>query len=54
VYPRDRAQVTEFFAGLDLVEPGAVAVSEWRPDPDATEHPTPVQASIFGAVARKP
>jgi hypothetical protein len=53
VHPRDRARFTEFFADLDLVEPGAVAVSEWRPDPDATEHPTPVEASIFGAVGRK-
>ncbi|GIH19312.1 SAM-dependent methyltransferase [Rugosimonospora africana] len=54
VYPRDRAGFGEFFAGLELVEPGIVAVSEWRPDPDATEHPTPLQASIFGAVGRKP
>ena len=54
VYPRDRAAFTEFFAGLDLIEPGIVAVSEWRPDPDDDEHPAPVDASIFGAVARKP
>jgi hypothetical protein len=53
VYPRDRAAFGEFFTGLDLVEPGIVAVSEWRPDPDATERPTPMQASIFGAVGRK-
>jgi hypothetical protein len=54
VYPRARAEFDEFFAGLDLVEPGVVAVSEWRPDPAATEHPAPVDASIFGAVGRKP
>jgi hypothetical protein len=54
VYPRDRAEFGEFFAGLDLVEPGIVAVSEWRPDPAAAEHPAPVDASIFGAVGRKP
>jgi hypothetical protein len=29
-------------------------VSEWRPDPHAEEKPLPVDASIFGAVARKP
>jgi S-adenosyl methyltransferase len=54
VYPRDRAGFEEFFAGLELVEPGVVAVGEWRPDPDDPEHPRPVEASIFGAVARKP
>jgi hypothetical protein len=54
VYPRSRAEFDQFFAGLDLVHPGVVAISEWRPDPLATEHPTPVEASMFGAVARKP
>lgn len=54
VYPRDRAGFGEFFTGLELVEPGIVAVSEWRPEPDATERPTPMEASIFGAVGRKP
>jgi hypothetical protein len=29
--PRNRAQVGQFFEGLDLVEPGLVRVSEWRP-----------------------
>ncbi len=54
VHPRSRAQFDEFFTGLELVDPGVVAVSQWRPDPAAEEHPTPVEASIFGAVARKP
>ena len=54
VHPRTRAEFAEFFAGLDLVDPGIVAVGDWRPDPDADEHPTPVDASLFGAVARKP
>jgi hypothetical protein len=54
VYPRDRAAFAEFFDGLEIVEPGIVAVSEWRPEPDAEENPAPVDASIFGAVARKP
>ncbi|WP_305787852.1 SAM-dependent methyltransferase [Symbioplanes lichenis] len=54
VYPRTRPEFDEFFTGLDLIDPGVVAVSQWRPDPAATEHATPVEASIFGAVARKP
>ncbi|GGR59629.1 hypothetical protein GCM10010168_93080 [Actinoplanes ianthinogenes] len=54
VHPRTRSQFEEYFTGLDLVTPGVTAISEWRPDPAATEHPTPVEASLFGAVARKP
>ncbi|WP_432984426.1 SAM-dependent methyltransferase [Dactylosporangium sp. CA-233914] len=54
VYPRARAEFSEFFTGLDLVDPGVVAVSGWRADSDAEEHPLPVDASIFGAVGRKP
>jgi O-methyltransferase involved in polyketide biosynthesis len=50
VHPRTRAEFEEFFAGLQLVDPGVVAVSEWRPDPDEEEQATPVEASIFGAV----
>ena len=40
-------------AGLDLVEPGLVAVSQWRPDPG---HPVPAPQEVgyYGAVARKP
>ncbi|MEV6300037.1 SAM-dependent methyltransferase [Actinoplanes sp. NPDC051861] len=54
VHPRGRAEFEQFCSGLDLVDPGIVAISEWRPDPEAEEHPTPVEASLFGAVARKP
>jgi S-adenosyl methyltransferase len=32
---RTREQVTRFFEGTDLVEPGLVPVEEWRPDPGA-------------------
>jgi SAM-dependent methyltransferase len=32
---RTRPEVERFFTGLDLVEPGVVRLSEWRPDPDA-------------------
>jgi hypothetical protein len=30
---RSRAQVAEFFDGLDLVEPGVVWLPQWRPEP---------------------
>jgi hypothetical protein len=40
------------FSGLELVPPGVVLVSEWRPDSDA-HRPTPAEVSCYGAVARK-
>jgi hypothetical protein len=48
---RDRAQVTEFFDGLDLVEPGVVQLSKWRP---RSEVEAAAVAALWGAVARKP
>jgi hypothetical protein len=41
------------FSGLELVPPGVVLVSEWRPDTNAPR-PTPPEVSIYGGVARKP
>jgi S-adenosyl methyltransferase len=41
------------FSGLDLVPPGVVLVSEWRPDSNAPR-PTPAEVSCYGGVARKP
>jgi S-adenosyl methyltransferase len=41
------------FTGLDLVPPGVVLVSEWRPDDDGPR-PAPAEVSCYGGVARKP
>jgi hypothetical protein len=40
------------FSGLELVPPGLVLVSEWRPDSNAPR-PTPAEVSCYGGVARK-
>jgi O-methyltransferase involved in polyketide biosynthesis len=48
---RPRRVVAEFFDGLDLVEPGVVKVTEWRPA-SALEARGPT--SLWGGVARKP
>jgi S-adenosyl methyltransferase len=40
------------FAGLDLVPPGVVLVSEWRPD-ETGPPPLPAEVSCYGGVARK-
>jgi hypothetical protein len=40
------------FAGLEMVPPGAVLVSEWRPESDGPR-PTPAEVSFYGGAARK-
>ena len=48
---RSRAQVTGFFGGLELVPPGVVQISKWRPRSDLEAK---AQAALWGGVARKP
>ena len=47
---RDRAAVARFFDGLDLVEPGMVQASKWRP---ASEVEAASPAALWAGVARK-
>ena len=47
---RTRAQVTAFFDGLTLVDPGVVRTHEWRPD-SAADAETP--GVLWAGVARK-
>jgi S-adenosyl methyltransferase len=51
VTPRSHEQVTAFFDGLNLVEPGVVRCPEWRPDrpEDAAG-----KSTMWGGVAEKP
>jgi S-adenosyl methyltransferase len=48
---RDQAGTAQFFAGLDLVEPGVVPVAKWRPDSD---YLAAMPSSMWCGVARKP
>ncbi|KUN76263.1 SAM-dependent methyltransferase [Streptomyces griseoruber] len=48
---RPVAEIAGFFEGLDLVDPGVVQVTEWRPEPDAPAGP---RVDAYGAVGRKP
>jgi hypothetical protein len=48
--PRTRSEFSRFFDGLDLLEPGIVSVSDWRPG--SGPRPTPAEATGYGAVAR--
>jgi len=47
---RDRAAVSGFFGGLELVEPGLVQASKWRP---ASEMEASSPAALWAGVARK-
>ena len=49
--PRTHQEVADFFAGLDLLEPGLVRVPEWRP---ASASAAAVRAQMWGAIGRKP
>lgn len=51
VTPRSREQVTRFFDGLDLIEPGVVPIQQWRPDSDAE---ATARAGMWGGVGKKP
>jgi O-methyltransferase involved in polyketide biosynthesis len=51
---RSPAQLTGFFAGLELVQPGLVSVSQWRPDPADAVGGLPAAVDAFGGVGRKP
>jgi hypothetical protein len=48
---RSRAEILRFFDGLDLVEPGAVPVAQWRPDEPGMAG---LGQGLLGGVGRKP
>jgi hypothetical protein len=47
---RSREEVTRFFVGTDLVEPGIVRPEEWRPDPGTA---ATARSSLWSAVGHK-
>jgi hypothetical protein len=49
---RSREEVAAFFNGLEIVEPGLVKASDWRPD--GREEAQSADWFEFGGVARKP
>ena len=46
-------EIAGFFRGLELVEPGVVSSSRWRPDTPAGA-PVPAEVDVFCGVAKKP
>jgi trans-aconitate methyltransferase len=49
---RNKQDIRAFFAGLELVKPGLVDITDWRPD--GSEEEQSHQWIVFGGVARKP
>ena len=52
---RSKDEVSRFFTGLDLVEPGIAQVDLWRPDPrSGSSRPGARVPPLYAAVGRKP
>jgi S-adenosyl methyltransferase len=55
IVARSREQVIRFFDGLELVEPGLVTTSRWRPEPKPSgEAEDAEEVAQYAGVARKP
>ncbi len=54
IYPRTRAEFTEFFTGLELAEPGVVSTADWRPDSIEEYGTGPERDQIYAGVGYKP
>jgi O-methyltransferase involved in polyketide biosynthesis len=53
IWPRPKAEVTALFDGLELIDPGVVLGSEWRPDAGQA-HQEARLVSFYAGVGRKP
>jgi SAM-dependent methyltransferase len=51
-HQRTVAEIERWFAGLEIVEPGVVSVTHWRPEEGQAGPIEPIDG--YGAVARKP
>jgi S-adenosyl methyltransferase len=51
VTPRSHAEVSRFFDGLELIEPGVIRAPEWRPESEADAAGA---STMWAGVARKP
>jgi hypothetical protein len=51
LHVRPRPEIVRFFDGFELIEPGVVWITEWRPDPGIPAEGPP--RSLLGGVGRK-
>ncbi len=52
-HPRPHAEVMRLFDGFELVEPGLVYTSQWRPESPEDPGDQPHRSNIYAAVGRK-
>jgi O-methyltransferase involved in polyketide biosynthesis len=50
---RTKQEVTDMLDGFEVLEPGVVYVSQWRPDPDDPPVEHPERHAMVGGVARR-
>jgi hypothetical protein len=53
VKPRTRAEVLELFRDWELVEPGLVTSSQWRPEQETDVSANTGDDGVYAGVARK-
>ncbi|GGL80751.1 hypothetical protein GCM10010129_25400 [Streptomyces fumigatiscleroticus] len=53
-HPRTLAEFSRFFDGLELLGPGVIPVSGWRPDPEDVAAQAEGIVPVYAGVARKP
>lgn len=53
-HPRSLAEFSRFFDGLDLLGPGVIPVTGWRPDPEDVAVQAEGIVPVYAGVARKP
>ncbi|MGH3341984.1 MAG: SAM-dependent methyltransferase [Carbonactinosporaceae bacterium] len=51
---RSSREIARFLDGLEVLEPGMVSCSRWRPELEGAEPHAPPEVAQFGAVGRKP
>jgi O-methyltransferase involved in polyketide biosynthesis len=49
---RSKPEMTAWFGGLEIIDPGVVTITEWRPDSTGDTYETPIP--MYGIVGRKP
>ncbi|GCB44487.1 SAM-dependent methyltransferase [Streptomyces sp. NL15-2K] len=53
-FPRSLAEFSRFFDGLELLGPGLIPVSGWRPEPEDVAAQAEGIVPVYAGVARKP
>ena len=48
---RSRAEIAQFFDGLELMTPGIVPVGQWRAEDEPDPRPTPAETAVYAALA---